>query len=83
MHAVGARLERKVRPVVQPKQRVVLVAEGPVARGRREHLVIRAVLDPQLDHVGSATERRPDYVVRDGLHDEVKARPAECLSRAQ
>jgi hypothetical protein len=81
VHAVGrARLDQ-IRPVVQPEERAVLVAQPPEDGGRAHELVIARRLVAELDHVHPAGERRREQLLeaRPHIGDEVQPGPPEPL----
>ena len=78
MHAVGQERERSLHVVVDDEGDVHLLAEQPEGRAAVDHLFRGGVLQPQLDHCGSALDRRPgDLQVVDDrveLHSCTRAR---------
>ena len=73
----------EVGPVVQPEQRIVLVAQraGSTAAARTSSSSL-ADLVAELDHVHAARERRREQLVEAGpyIGDEVQPRPREPLA---
>ena len=82
MHPVRPARVHQIGPVVQPEQRIVLVAQPPEHGGRADELVIARRLVAELDHVHSAGERRREQLVEAGpyIGDEVQPRPREPLA---
>ena len=72
----------QVRPVVQPEQRAVLVAQPPEDGGRAHELGVARRLVAELDHVHPAGERRREQLLeaRPHIGNEVQPRPLEPLA---
>ena len=82
VHSVGGARLDQVRPVVQPEQRAVLVAQPPEHGGRAHELVVARLLVTELDHVHPAGERRREQLLEPWpyIGDEVQPRTREPLA---
>ena len=79
--AVGPTLEREVGAVVEPEERIVLVADRAKASRRAQDRLVVGVLVAQLHHVHAAAQRGGQHVLGRRFDHEVKPRPPQALAR--